>query len=199
MDFLKIESVSNYLAFYNQLTCHGLLPFIIHPTRVVEGQTPSLVDNIFSNNVKENVLSGNIYFTLSEHFSQFASVVRDKIDIKKVKIIGRNLKGFSEDLYCDDVSIQNWNLESQEANFLMADFIWKLTGTADRHVPIKQLSPKEVKMRINPWMTPQILKLIRIRDRLFARKKKEPDNILIKQIYNQARNRVNRNTQKAKK
>ena len=81
----------------------------------------------------------------------------------------------------------------------MADFVWRLTGTADRHAPIKQLSPKDVKRRINPWMTPQILKLIKIRDRLFVRKKKEPDNVLIKRTYNQARNRVNRSTQKAKK
>ena len=26
-----------------------ILPYIIHPSRVVEGQTPSLIDNIFSN------------------------------------------------------------------------------------------------------------------------------------------------------
>ena len=85
IDFLKIESESSYLKFYNQLSSKSLLPFIIHPSRVMEGQAPSLIDNIFSNNVQENVLSGNIYLTLSEHFSQFSSVVRDKIDIKKIK------------------------------------------------------------------------------------------------------------------
>ena len=83
IDFLKMDSESSYLKFYNQLSSKSLLPFIIHPSRVMEGQTPSLIDNIFSNNVQENVLSGNIYLTLSEHFSQFSSVVRDKIDIKK--------------------------------------------------------------------------------------------------------------------
>ena len=36
--------------------------------------------------------------------------------------------------------------------------------------------PREVKLRLNPWITPEILKLIRIRDRLFARKKREPEN-----------------------
>ena len=199
INLLQIETENNSTAFYNQLTSHGILPYIIHPTRVVEGQTPSLIDNIFSNNVNENVISGNIYLTLSEHFSQFASIIRDKIDIKKVNMTGRNWKGFSDDLYRDDVSIQNWNFESRDANYLMADFIWKLTGTADRHAPIKKLSPKEVKRRLNPWITPEIIKLIRVRDRLFTQKKRDPDNLLVKQAYNQARNRVQRNIQKAKK
>ena len=48
-------------------------------------------------------------------------------------------------------------------------------------------------------MTPEILKLIKVRDRLFARKKREPDNTLVKQTYNRARNRVNREITKAKK
>ena len=110
--------------------------------------------------------------------------------LKKVNMTGRNWKGFSDDLYRDDVSIQNWNFESRDANYLMADFIWKLTGTADRHAPIKKLSPKEVKRRLNPWITPEIIKLIRVRDRLFTQKKRDPDNLLVKQAYNQARNRV---------
>ena len=83
IDLLKMNSVSNYLTYYNLLNCYGLLPLIIHPTRVVEGQVPSLVDNIFTNNSGEEILSGNIYLTLSEHFSQFASVVREKNDVKK--------------------------------------------------------------------------------------------------------------------
>ena len=48
-------------------------------------------------------------------------------------------------------------------------------------------------------MTPDIVKLIRIRDRLFSRKKREPDNILVRETYNRVRNRVNRYIQKAKK
>ena len=48
------------------------------------------------------------------------------------------------------------------------------------HAPVKKLSPPEIRLRLNPWMTPEILKLIRVRDRLFARKKREPDNDLVK-------------------
>ena len=111
-------------------------------------------------------------------------------------MFGRDFSGFSDESYRNDVSIQNWNFQSNDANFLMADFVWRLSGTADRHAPIKKLSPKEVKKRLNPWITPEILKLIRVRDRLYARKKREPDNILVKRTFNRARNR---DIKKAKK
>ena len=158
INLLKIDSVSSYLKFYNILNSHGLLPFIIHPSRVVEGQLPSLICNIFSNNYQQNILSGNIYFTLSEHFSQFASVVREKIDVRKVNMFGRDYSKFSDELFRDDVSIQRWRQDSTDANLLMSDFVWRLDGCAERHAPIKKLSPPEVKLRLNPWMTPEILK-----------------------------------------
>ena len=199
IDLLKIESNNSFLAFYNLLNCNGLLPLVIHPTRVVEGQMPSLIDNIFSNNIQENIRSGNIYLTLSEHFSQFASVVRDRIDVRKINMYGRDYSGFSGDSFRDDVSIQTWNFESTDSNLLMSDFVWKLGGCSDRHAPIKKLSPTEVKLKLNPWLTPEILKLIRFRDRLFARKKREPDNVLVRETYNKVRNKVNREVKRSKK
>ena len=48
IDLLKINEVDTHLTFYTLMNAHGLLPFIIQPTRVVNNQTPSLIDNIFS-------------------------------------------------------------------------------------------------------------------------------------------------------
>ena len=123
IDLLKIESGGSPLTFYNLLACHGLLPFIIHPSRVVEGQIPSLIDNIFSNNIQNNVLSGNIYFTLSEHFSQFASVMREKVDVRKVTMFGRDYSKYSVDKFRDDVSIQAFSHESTDVNILFGGWM----------------------------------------------------------------------------
>ena len=86
-------------------------------------------------------------------------------------MFGRDYSKFSGDLFRDDVSIPRWTGDSIDANVLMSDFVWRLDGCAERHAPIKKLSPQEIKRRLNPWMTTEIIKLIRIRDRLFARKK----------------------------
>ena len=66
IDLLKLNEVSAHLDFYTLLNGHGFLPFIIQPTRVVANDTPSLLDNIYSNNISDAVISGNIYLTLSE-------------------------------------------------------------------------------------------------------------------------------------
>jgi hypothetical protein len=76
---------------------------------------------------------------------------------------------------------------------------WRLEGCDERHSPIEKLNPKEIKLRLKPWITPEIQKLIVVRDRLFARKKRQPDNEHVRSIYNQARNRVSRLLEKSQK
>ena len=59
---------------------------------------------------------------LSEHFSQFISVHRNAIDIKKIDIYGMDFSHFSESSFQVDVSIQNWNTTSNDSNYLMNTF-----------------------------------------------------------------------------
>ena len=81
----------------------------------------------------------------------------------------------------------------------MSDFYSKLGGSSDKHVKVKKLSPREMKLKLNPWITPEIKKMLNVRDRLFARTKREPKNERVEQVYKTARNRVNRKIQKSKK
>ena len=83
IDLLKLNENNTHMEFYSLLNSHGLLPFITQPSRVVDNQIPSLIDNIFSSNISDAVQSGNIFLTLSEHFCQFASINRGVIDVKK--------------------------------------------------------------------------------------------------------------------
>ena len=166
-----MNDFETHLEFYTLLNSHGLLPFIVQPSRVVSNQIPSLIDNIFSTNISDAVSSGNIYLTLSEHFSQFASVNRSPIDIKKMTMYRRNLKNFSEISFRNDVSIQQWREDTDDPNLLTFDLVRKLDGCAERHAPTQKLTPKEIKLTLKPWITPDIQNLIKLRDRLFERKK----------------------------
>ena len=83
-DLLKLEN-NQCQDFYNLLRNYGFLPKIIQPSRITKYHT-SLIDYIFSNNLSDEIKSGNIFLTLSEHLSQFVSVIREKIDFKNVKI-----------------------------------------------------------------------------------------------------------------
>ena len=64
---------------------------------------------------------------------------------------------------------------------------------------IKKLSPKEIKLQGKPWISTEIFKLIMVRNKIFARKKRQPNNANTKRLYNLFRNRAAREIKKSKK
>ena len=120
---------------------------------------------------------------LSEHFSQFASIKRDKIDIHKIVMYGRDWSKYDQAKFRDEVANHQWQYDSNDPNILMSDFYSKLGGSSDKHVKVKKLSSKEMKLKLNPWITPEIKKMLKVRDRLFARTKREPKNERVVQVY----------------
>ena len=100
---------------------------------------------------------------------------------------------------CAIVTNQQWKEDSTDVNILMGNFLWRLTGCADRLAPVKKLSLKDIKLRLKAWVTVEIRKLIEIRDRLFSRKKREPDNQTVKLAYNRVRNKVKNEIFKSKR
>ena len=199
VDLLKLDDNNRNLNFYNLLNSYGFLPLIIHPSRVVDNQMPSLIDNIFSNNLSDEITSGNIYLTLSEHFSQFASVKREKLDVKKVNRFERDFSKFSGHAFREEVSIINWNMDNTDSNEGFRDFYLKLKGCSDIHAPIRKLVAKEVKLKSKPWINLKLAKMIKIKNKLFERKKRQPLNEDTKRLYNMFRNRVDRDLKKSKK
>ena len=197
-DLLKIDSDHVTQHFFNLLCSFGLLPHVLQPSRVTDN-TATVIDNIFSNNIPDNIVSGNILLTLSEHFSQFPSITREKVDLKKENIYERDYSNFSNDSFRDDVSIQNRNYYHDNVHDSFSDFYIKLEGSVNRHAPLKELSPKEIKMKDKPWLSQVIVKMIKIRNKVFARKKRQPNNENHKRFYNLLRNGVNRDIKKSKK
>ena len=200
IDLLKLDDELKCLKFYNLLCSFGFLPLIIHPSRVVDNQEPSLIDNIFSNNISHEINSGNIYLTLSEHFSQFASITYQKPTCKKNNIYQRDFSKYSAAAFHEEISTLDLqpdpNLNSSDQ---MSDFYKKVKLVADKHAPYKKLTAKEIKLKSKPWISPAVAKLIRARDKLFARKKRQPNNVNIARLYRLFRNRVNRELKKSKK
>ena len=65
-DLIKMDTDHTTQNFFNLLCSYGFLPHIIQPTRLTEN-TATCIDNIFSNNIQDEIVFGNILFTLSEH------------------------------------------------------------------------------------------------------------------------------------
>ena len=52
------------------------------------------------------------------------------------------------------------------------DFNTKLGGSVKGHATLKKLSPKEIKVKNKPWLNADILETIKVRSKVFARKKR---------------------------
>ena len=109
--------------------------------------------------------------------------------MKSSTIYRRDYSNFSEDSFRDDVSIQVFN-NFENINDQFQDFFNKLQGCVDRHVPIKKLTPREVKLVQKPWISSELNKMIKIKNKLFYRKKRQPTNTNVNRLYNIFRNRV---------
>ena len=197
-DLLKYEDNNNYKKFYDLASSYGIFPTILLPTRVTE-HSATIVDNIFTNNLDKSIKSGNIKTDFSDHYSQFISVQNLIIDLKSITIYKRDYSNFSEKSFRDDVSIQNFHNDLENIDDQFQDFYFKLEGCVDRHAPLKKITPKEIKLNQKPWISKELNKMIKTKNKLFKRKKRQPNNENIKRLYNLFRNRVNRELIKSKK
>ena len=81
--------------------------------------------------------TSNIYLTFSEHFSQFISINREKMDYISQNVFIRDYANFSSESFRDDISIQNWNNKYDNINDQFNDFHWRLDECINRHAPTK--------------------------------------------------------------
>ena len=173
-DLLKYDTSSKNSDFLNTMSAAGFLPSILQPTRITEFSS-TLIDNIFSNNLEQTSKSGNILISFADHFTPFISVDKNLTRNGLTPLYARNYANFNPESFTDDVSIQNWNYHNlEDTNAKFNDFLWRLEGCVDRHAPITKLNKKQANKISKPWITNDILKLIRHRDSLLHTQKKIP-------------------------
>ena len=66
----NIHPLMNSLTLSLSLSCHMLLPHIVKPTRIINN-SKNLTENIYSNVITPNNISGNLTATISDHLNQF--------------------------------------------------------------------------------------------------------------------------------
>ena len=99
INLLHASSCTYTQNFLFSLQSFNLTPTIDKPTRV-HNNSATLIDNIFTNNVKEEINSGNIISDISDHFKQFC-ITRSTIEKGHTDrhVMIRNYSQFSEENY----------------------------------------------------------------------------------------------------
>ena len=199
IDLLKYDTTTKNKTFLDMMTSNGFLPHIIHPTRITDSSA-TVIDNIFSNAYLSESTSGNIMIELADHLSQFLYISLHIVTSQcKTPTYKHDYSKFNEQSFLDDVSIQQWNCEINDVNKAFDDLSWRLKGCVDRHAPLKKQNKKQIKLQSKPWITKDILKQIKDRNKLFIKLKNQPHNNLVQERYKRLRNKITDNIRKSKK
>ena len=114
-NLLKTQNCHFSRHFYELLNSYGLIAQITTPSRTTESCS-TIIDNMFTNNISNKKISGNILTDFSDHFSQFLSVEKILIDKKITKLFKRDFSNFSVESFRDDVSIQHFHNDFTDVN-----------------------------------------------------------------------------------
>ena len=71
INLLNIDSDDYTENFINLMLSNFFQPHILQPTRIIDNNRPSLIDNVFLNSIEHETLSGNLITKISDHLPSF--------------------------------------------------------------------------------------------------------------------------------
>ena len=182
INLLKINSENTPQNFYEAITTEGFAPLITHPTRFCSS-TATLIDNIFCKTTNPQLIhaSGILTNKISDHQPCFTLIhPSQKYETNKYITINHRPPNFIELIKHD---LQQVNLSSQmvtnpdtDPNYNYNILINTLTTIMKTHTRAKIVKFNKHKHPKSPWITNEIIRSIKFRDRLHYQWKKEPPN-----------------------
>ena len=151
-----------------------LLPHIAQPTRI-RNNSKTLIDNIYSNVITPNKISGNITTTISDHLPQFLIVpdIFSNPPSTKLNIFERDWSKFDQENFVLDYLSVDWenliksNCGNVDQSFV--SFLTKFNSILDLCSLLKKISKQKLKFRNKPWITLGLQKSISIKNHLLTK------------------------------
>ena len=163
IDLLKYDTNKDSTAFLDLMYTNFLLPYVTTPTRVTS-HSETLIDNIFSNKIEDDLISGNIITTISDHYGQFLLQKNVTLDKSKPNSFGHNFKNFNAAHFDFELKNTDWNatleIDKKDIDLSFSKFLSNFNNLLLQYAPLKKLSNKEIKTLRKPWITTRILKSI---------------------------------------
>ena len=109
-------------------------------------------------------------YDLTDHLPNFLIINKFSTLPKNFKISRRDYSQFSESSLLEDFQSVNWNQvipDSNNATLMFDAFYSKLSKIVDKHIPLKQLSKKDIKHISKPWITPGIRASLIVKNKIY--------------------------------
>ena len=187
LDLLQYNHHTPTQEFIDTLFSFAFIPVISDPTRLTS-YSATLIDNIFTNNLSQNVLNGVVLNDLSDHLPVFAWVSgptfthdgNNKAFTRK--FTDENLRKFNE-----NVSNTNWSsLLDEDPSMSYNNFIDEYSKIYNACFPLKAIKGKLLKNRSSPWISPGLLKSINKKNQLYR-----SPSLSNERIYKSHKNKLN--------
>ena len=110
IDLLKFESCSYSKELLELTQSFSLLPAVDKPTRVY-GNSATLIDNIFSNNLENSLICGNIVTNTTDHFTQVCIVAThpNSLNYSKQRKKIRDYSNFNANRFLSEQQEIEWS------------------------------------------------------------------------------------------
>ena len=182
IDLLQLHRNIYYNTFYENVTAQGFFPKLTRPTRSF-GNTHTLIDNVFTNNIGKPHISGILTHHVSDHFMSFC-VVEGKVKrtkdtpkyIEVENITPLSISNFKAEIGSSDLLSQfDLNpLADPNINYNL------LSSTIDqaktKHIPKKSKKFNKRKHKKEPWMTNNLLVRINRKNDMYREWKSTNNN-----------------------
>ena len=192
LDFGKKKEVDKFI---DTATSHNFFPTISLPTRITDS-TSTLIDNIYISPDDISYESGNLLSGISDHLAQFLIPVSKEIHEPRESNSYRDWRSWNKFSFVEQFKNTRWRdilrIDSNDVDYSFEKFFEKLSKMIETHVPLKNLSKKQLKRVSKPWITKDIKRSISNRDNLlkrYLRTKGERRSVLFNQ-YKLSRNHI---------
>ena len=209
MNLLQLESKPEIEDYFDMITEKNFTPLITSPTRITNN-TKTLIDNILFNEFSSNIISGNLTVGISDHMPQFALIPKNASKWSSSSATpstkyARKYENINISLFNQDLDKVNWDTSGLEnASLYGNNILHVFNQTLDIHAPITEIkiSKKQNQQNAKPWITNEILKLIRNKDRTYKKFIKEENKTIKDELfctYKGQKNEITKLIRKSKK
>ena len=139
-----------------------------------------------TNKFTQNIVSGNLSVSLSDHIPQFAMIpLRNKNFLPKDhNILVRDYKKLNITNLKNELNTLNLNFSNEtDVHKDTLVFNKQVNKIINKHAPLRKITNKENKLKSKPWLTKGILKSIKVRDIIFHRLVKEKNQANNSRIF----------------
>ena len=207
MNLLHLENDPEIEKYFDLLTNNKFMPLITCPTRIAK-TSKTLIDNIFYNQFCSDITSGNLTVGISDHMPQFALIPSSSSQIShhlnKTKKI-RKYKQINLTKLNQDLNSIDWTMtDSDDINQYGNNFLNVFDQILDTHAPHTnvKVTKNNAKQKAKPWINNEILKLIKLKDKIHHKFIKEKNQIIKDQLfaeYKLKKNEITKQTRNSKK